>query len=205
MKFQKLLISIVVLISFLPCSQLSSANSSLLDDVNRSYIHPYKATYSNAIFNPFLVNAGLGYQFTPKADCANAQSLIRTAKHEARLWQQLIYAAPPKPLTATMHSQLEERKRQNSLWGYRVRNRLTISKSVTDSISLVSFDELSINLNQPNWVMTKVFEQNRLFLGLNQQTSDTLVVGAGYIYQLIFAKPKQGANVLALSARLNFM
>lgn len=84
-------------------------------------------------------------------------------------------------------------------WFYRVRNRFGVNQKLTKAMSLVSYDEVFINLNKPIWVQNHALAQNRLYIGISQQISKKVALGFGYINQLIFDREKQTGQIFVLS------
>ncbi|KTC86750.1 hypothetical protein Lbru_0691 [Legionella brunensis] len=162
------------------------------------------------LFDQFLTNFSGGYQFSPQWNIALGTTSVTTAQNpgfspstqEMRLWQQVTYTQKHFP-GFMIRSRIEERKRLDaSAIGYRLRERITLKKKLTDSLSLVGFEEFFININQPNWLPTQTVDQNRILISLDQAASKTLTVGAGYLYQYIFSNPRQASHVISLYAQI---
>jgi len=119
---------------------------------------------------------------------------------EYRTWQQLTHNSQVNQYQYFLRSRFEQRKRNDSrIWNYRIRERLFISKSFRPSFFFVVYDEIFININQPHWLATKTFDQNRLSIGLNQAASKTITLGVAYIYQIITSHPRQTGHIAAFN------
>ncbi|WED44358.1 DUF2490 domain-containing protein [Legionella cardiaca] len=160
------------------------------------------------VYDQFLNNFNGSYQLSPQLVFTLGTTYVNTWQNqgsnlqETRLLEQVSYT-PRRYSWLSIRSRIEQRKRQDSnQLNYRLRERLTLKKRLTDSLSLVGFDEIFINLNQPDWISTKTFDQNRILISLDQQASKSLVLGAGYIYQYILSKPRQVGHIASLYAQL---
>ncbi|MDI9818872.1 MULTISPECIES: DUF2490 domain-containing protein [unclassified Legionella] len=158
------------------------------------------------LFEQFLTDAGGGYQLSPDWAVWLGTTSVTTRQnfssnmHEFRIWQQVIYTANAN---LSIRSRFEQRKFQgSSQWGYRLRERIIVKKKITDNLTILSFNELLINLNQPEWVPTNTLDQNRFLISLNQQVSQKLTLGAGYLYQYIFSTPRRVGHVISLFAQV---
>lgn len=146
------------------------------------------------LYDSLLTNAGVGYQFTEQSAIwlggANeniGRRLNTPAKHQYRVWEQLLNNHQTNTITLSLRSRFEQRKLEtNPQWNFRLRERITATKNLTKSLALVGYDEVFINLNQPDWVEQTVIHQNRLSLGLSQQASSAVTLGAGYLAQIFF-------------------
>ncbi|WP_419386699.1 DUF2490 domain-containing protein [Legionella sp. 29fVS95] len=127
-----------------------------------------------------------------------------TKNQEFRLWQDVIYNETLNSNKIFFRSRIEQRRSKGSdQWGYRFRERILISHPLTTSISLVGSNEFFINFNRPDWLSTKTIDQNRLSIGLDQQASKWLNVGAGYLNQVIFSTPIQMGHVITFNVQIH--
>ncbi|MFW2533108.1 MULTISPECIES: DUF2490 domain-containing protein [unclassified Legionella] len=127
-----------------------------------------------------------------------------TRSQEFRLWQDVIYNETLNSNKFFFRSRVEQRRSKGSdQWGYRFRERILISHPLTTSISLVGSNEFFINFNRPDWLSTKTIDQNRLSIGLDQQASKWLNVGAGYLNQVIFSTPIQMGHVVTFNVQIH--
>lgn len=158
-----------------------------------------------------LTNFGGGYLFRPNLIIwlgttwvTNQQLNLLPGKEELRLWQQAVYNTEFYPLVFTLRSRLEERRLQNfRQWNTRIRERFTLTKPLAQTIRLVIFDEIFLNFTQPIWLITRTFEQNRAYIGLDQQASPHLNVGVGYLNQYIDSRPqRRDHHVLVMSLQI---
>lgn len=158
-----------------------------------------------------MLNAGAGYSFTDQSQLwlgGTTEQIGSTptarANYEYRFWQQMINTGSLKSLNLILRSRAELRKRgRNPQWNYRLRERLNISKNLTNSLSLVGYDEIFFNLNRPSWVAPTTIPQNRVSLGLSQLASENIRFTVGYMYQTIFDKPTSYGHVLLLNMEYN--
>lgn len=162
-------------------------------------------------FHQFLTNLGGGYNFSSCwALWAGAtQNLNRqnngSYNRQFRFWEQIFYRQPIGPIGLILRNRFEQRKRLDyKHWNYRARERIILTKPLTATINLIGYDEVFFNLNRPEWVRSRWFDQNRVFIGLNQQASELLIFEVAYIHQLIFTTPTQLNHVVSLSAQIIF-
>ncbi|CEK10652.1 DUF2490 domain-containing protein [Legionella hackeliae] len=160
------------------------------------------------LFEQLLTNFSGGYQYSPRWTMALGGTTVTTKLNqgsnlqENRVWEQVLFTHEQTPWF-TLRSRLEQRTRADSNeWNYRFRERLTLRKKLTDSLSLVGFNELFINVVQADWVTTQTLDQNRILISLDQQASKNLLVGAGYLYQYVFSNPGQASHVISLYAQV---
>ncbi|WP_232505578.1 DUF2490 domain-containing protein [Legionella clemsonensis] len=160
------------------------------------------------LFDQFLTNFGGGYQLSPQWTLSLGGTTVTTKTNqgpslqESRVWEQVLFKHEQAPWL-TLRSRLEQRTLQDSnQWSYRLRERLTLKKALTDNLSLVWFDEFFINVTRADWINTKTIDQNRILISLDQQASKSLVIGAGYLYQYVFSTPRQASHVISLYAQI---
>lgn len=149
-----------------------------------------------------------GYQFTKRFSFMLGQSSFYTtprlsvsSRKEYRWYQegQFTIKEADSFLFFSL-SRLEEIDRINEKGKhYRLRQRFGINQNLTKSIVLVSYNELFISLNKPQWVLNNTFAENRFYLGINQKITKKLVLGLGYLNQLIFTHPERSGNVVVIS------
>ncbi|HSW93840.1 MAG TPA: DUF2490 domain-containing protein [Gammaproteobacteria bacterium] len=163
---------------------------------------PYK-------FNQVNMAAGAGYQTTPDMILLGGlgwyltKTLSGNILHEYRLWQQLNWMIPPTPTYALIsRSRLEERRLAGHPGiAYRFRERLfaRIPFKRWPTHSLALYDEIFLNLNQPDWAVPHFFEQNRAFMGIGTELTKTIIFDIGYLNQYVMTSPRQMDNVLLVS------
>lgn len=140
--------------------------------------------------------AGLGYIYTKERD----GRVLR----EYRVWQQL-----SRHVTSWLDSRtrLEERRFYgNSTIGLRFRQRFWARIPLTPRklFYLSAFDELFFHLNHPDWASPRTFSQNRAFIGLNRSLTQSIMVDAGYLNQLILDRVNRKNNVFLVSFTMRF-
>ena len=71
----------------------------------------------------------------------------------------------------------------------RFRQRVTVksNNNVRGHIYPLAYDEVFVNLNRVDWVDTKTFNQNRVFLG-GEIPFDNIQIQIGYINQFILQR-----------------
>lgn len=191
-------------------------NSALINITHGNIIYQIepqlRITNYSHLFERAMGSLGLGYFYSPNTttwvgattiarSVANSNTII----NEQRLWQQIIHSITFSNATFMERIRFEQRRVEGQKEiNYRLRTRFIFNKTLTDSIFLSTYDELFVNFNQPQWVSTKTFDQNRIYIGINQNASPQVIVGMGYIYQLIFNSPSQHNHLLALNAQFNF-
>lgn len=145
------------------------------------------------MFDQFLNNSGIGYMITPRVRLLIGntnminESLARIKSNELRLFQQLRWFYPLTPkVNVEWRTRFEERHWQNFLqWNSRVRQRLFLRKDIKNALSVVVWNEFFVNFNNPIWLQEKTLGQNRFYLGLYQDASKHLTLGAGYLLQTL--------------------
>jgi len=71
--------------------------------------------------------------------------------------------------------------------------------------SLVLYDEIFFNFNNPNWVNKEFFQQNRVFVGLQFQMSDRVALLVGYMNRYIAVRQNFISMDHLLTVDLMFM
>ncbi len=166
------------------------------------------------VFNQLLLLAGLGIQLNNKFALFAGPGWITTKSpqgiesQENRLWQQLNWLMVGEPgLNIISRTRLEERSNTNSSQiAVRFRERIwaRIPFRHQDTYSFSCFNEVFLNLNQPQWSSPYFFEQNRAFIGLSAQVSKSTLIDAGYLNQYINAASTHLDNVFLLSFTVNW-
>lgn len=140
-----------------------------------------------------IIRPGLGWRYSP--DLTLWLGYARVTGHQAdpnieedRAWQQAIYRLGDFATgQLSGRTRLEQRFRdEDSDTGVRVRQFLRWAKPIPNSsLSYVVANELFLNLNDAEWGQSSGFNQNRLFLGLNQKVNETYKVEVGYVHNYI--------------------
>jgi hypothetical protein len=160
-------------------------------------------------FNQAIMVAGLGYQPSENVVILGGLGgyLIKNLQgemlHEYRLWEQLSVQIPTLPTYDLFNRiRLEQRDllgEAGIAWRLRERLLLRIPLRHWPDHSLVTFDEIFMNLNRPKWVVPHFFDQNRAFFGIGTQLSKTSILDIGYLNQYIMSSPHQLGNVLLVN------
>jgi hypothetical protein len=159
--------------------------------------------------NQVLTNAGLGYNVSSPWSiwlgftyATNAQDALGN-DHEVRLWEQAVWEKQTTTYKLLSRTRLEQRK---SLYftqiANRIRERFVVSIPIKDELSSVFYDEIFFNFNRVPWITTKTLDQNRIYLGLEQEASPRFSIGIGYMNQYIFSSPARSNNIVLVSGRL---
>lgn len=163
-----------------------------------------------SVFNQFFVLAGAGYQLNPDLMFFIGPGWIYTKspetsrfREEKWLWQQINWrAVNHSNLRLNSRTRLEERHQDgNSQIALRFRERLWLRVPFKgqETYYFSCFDELFFNLNHPSWTSPYLFEQNRTFIGIGRQLSQSTTMDAGYLNQFNHSYKNQTNNVILLS------
>lgn len=164
-------------------------------------------------FQQFLTNIGGGYALSNEWQAwlgqtfsADSQDALPGSLDEYRLWEQLVWNHSMQKNQLISRTRLEERK---SLYfspiACRLRERLLFKTPLTNNMSMIISDEFFINLNSVNWIITKRFDQNRAYIGVEQQLSPTMFLSAGYMNQYLSLKIPQFNPVLVINFTVNLV
>ena len=126
-------------------------------------------------FSQSIVRPGIGYALTDRATIWAGYGWIRTSPivgadfDENRIWQQLTWSRKHDPLLFAFRSRLEQRfveTGDDAGWRFRQLIRAQHNLPACPHLTLVSWDELFIHLNDTDWGARSGFNQNRLFAGI---------------------------------------
>lgn len=159
------------------------------------------------------VYAGLGYEVTPNftpficgAYIIN-ESTSGVITHEYRIFEQFIWnMIHNSSLSLSNRTRLEERRDTNqSQWAYRLREQFTLKIPFKrwKKYSFLTFDEVFLNLNYPQWVDHRFFAENRAFVGIERTISKAWSFDVGYINQYQFSTPNKMSNGIYLAINMN--
>lgn len=183
------------------------------DSSFKYYLEPQlRLVDTSAVFNQFLLLAGLGYQFNSKLmffigpGWIPIKTMDGTTYIEKRLWQQLNWQViKDTSLSLNSRTRLEERQHSNQAQvavRFRERLWLRVPFKTWPSYSFSCFDEFFFNFNHPRWTSPYFFEQNRAFFGIAKQLSTSAVLDFGYLNQFIHSTNSMNDNVILLSFTL---
>lgn len=162
-----------------------------------------------------ILRPSIFYKVTPKASVWLGYDTVinhpdgKSAYHENRLWEQLMYQFDPiGDFTLTSRSRIEHRDREDFhdiAHRWRQMLRLTTPSAVHPQLSWVVYDELFINLNTTEWIQRRGIDQNRLFMGANWKFSDASNAEIGYLNQYVNASTvDQDNHVILTTVRFYF-
>lgn len=164
-------------------------------------------------FNQFLFLPGLGYQINQNILFFSGVGWIFSkdapgkTNSEYRLWEQISWRVK-KTNTCSIDSRtrLEERKNSDfSSIAVRLRERVWVRMPFKnrESFFLSFFDEFFFNLNNPKWHSSRFLEQNRSFIGIGKNVSQSTTLDFGYLTQSIFKSKNQLNHVLLISLNVS--
>lgn len=176
------------------------------------YIEPQlRLVYEDNLFQQFLANAGMGYKVVPnwqiwfgQTFSLDSQDAVAGSLDECRLWQQIIWRRRLPSLLFISRMRLEERKSLSFPdWAYRLRQRVLLNKPLTNNLSIVITNEIFFNINNASWIITDRLDQNRAYLGVEQQLSENTYLGVGYMNQYLSTPIPQSNHVLWINWRID--
>lgn len=132
------------------------------------------------------------------SESSNGQINYDYKLYEEANWRKVIASNT----TISTRSRLEERKRfSESEINIRLRERLMFRVPLKQwsKHSFVIFDEIFLNFNRPDWVVDKVFSENRFFVGIGTILSQKMTVDIGYLNKLVMGNPKNMTNILLIN------
>lgn len=186
---------------------------SVSDPNFRFYLEPrLRFMGDKYVFEEASIYAGLGYQINPMSlylGDAIVTQLNPDGKyqHENRVFEQLDLAVINTVYYKLLNkTRLEERKNSADIqWAVRLREKLTLRVPFKNQnkYSLVIADEIFLNLNHPKWVSSSFFAENRGFIGIGNQLSQSTTLDIGYMNQLKIQNPNQVNNILNISLTTN--
>ncbi len=161
--------------------------------------------------NQFLANSGGGFQITPAWQFWLGQTLSTVSQdaepgdfEEYRIWEQLVWQHQFNLIRLTSRTRLEQRKSFDySTWANRLRERMLINVPLTTNYSLAVSNEILVNLNQVPWIATKTWDQNRAYVGIVQQLSESAFLSAGYMNQWIYTPIMRSDRVFLVNLQIN--
>ncbi len=176
------------------------------------YIEPQlRLIYRDNLFQQFLANSGMGYKVVPnwqiwfgQTFSADSQDAVAGSLDEYRLWQQITWQSSLPSVSIISRTRFEERK---SLffydWSYRLRQKLLLNKPLTNNMSVVITNEIFFNTNKASWIITDRLDQNRAYLGVEQQMSEKTYLGVGYMNQYLSTPTPQSNHVIWINWRID--
>ena len=172
------------------------------------YVEPQlRFIYATTPFQQFLNNMGAGYAVTSEWQfwmgqtfSADSQDAVAGSLDEYRIWEQALWHRQIDSTSIISRTRLEERKSLYfSEWAMRLRERLTISTPMTQNLSMVISNEIFMNLNHTNWIITQTLDQNRAYIGIEQALSKSAFLSIGYMNQYQSTANKQFDQVLVIN------
>lgn len=126
---------------------------------------------------------------------------------EYRLWEQMVWEVlKSDALTLSSRSRLEERKNFNrAAVANRLREKIKLELPIGQvaKYSVVLADEVFLQLNQPSWVVNRVFSQNRASIGIGVMINNATSCEVGYLNEFQYGAPNTMSNVLYLDFYFN--
>lgn len=143
----------------------------------------------------------MGYQW-------NSQNEISDAPTENIIWEQMVWQIfENEQMVIRTRTRFEQiNQQQQGEWQNLFREKVSIyfPNQLFNKLTPLIYDEIFVNLNQPEWVSGDTFSQNRLFIGLAIPTSKASFLEAGYIQQTLFNDSGNDFNnVLYLGININ--
>ncbi|MGV3740208.1 MAG: DUF2490 domain-containing protein [Gammaproteobacteria bacterium] len=122
-----------------------------------------------------------------------AEDISDNDLNEYRIWQQLLWTVPEKNLI--FKARIEERHSfENAPWSIRFRERTYWTVPLINTYSFLISDEFFWNLNTVPWIVTKPFDQNRLFVGILKQINPNTSFSISYLNQYLSRTPSEINN-----------
>lgn len=159
---------------------------------------------NNQFFDQAIFRGGLGYQLTPDLTFWGAYSFVTNNPegentYENRVHEQLTWVMGQlSDVTFISNSRVEQRfYSESSEVGYRYRQTLQAVLPPMTEYQLVPviYDEVYINLNNPDWVGSSTLSENDIFVGVEIPTSKDTAFTVGYTNQYLFnAGGEDGMN-----------
>lgn len=157
-----------------------------------------------------VLSLGGGYRWSSRWQFwAGAVSLAskrqnRDNQQEYRLWQQVNWLHEGPGYFLNFRARLEERKRVHFQQISNVfRERFNFIVPLAPDWRMLSYDEFFIRLNSIAWSNAKTLDQNRIYLGVEHQLTQSVRLGLGYLYRTLFREVTIQENVLQLAFELN--
>lgn len=141
--------------------------------------------------NQYFINPSVGYTLSNRQDVWLGYEIYFTNKlaiQEQRIWEQDQYAfIKDNKQTLSLRSRFEQRySPDDSGIALRVRERLTwvLNDMIAKKYSPEVYEEVFFNVNNPEWVSSKVLSQNRLFMGVSVPVNKKSAFLIGYLNQV---------------------
>lgn len=219
----------LIMLSFFLCLGIQSAHATVSenkawsvatiigsfsqDSSFKYYLEPQlRLIDNNSVFNQLLFLGALGYQFNKDmtlfagSSWIAAKTMQSDLMYEKRFWQQFNWQMlSTENWNINSRTRLEERINQNeapTAFRFRERIWLRIPLKKWEGYSFSSYDEVFFNLNHPKWVSPYLLEQNRVFVGLSRQLSQSVIMDVGYLNQYQHSFKNQMDHVASLGFTL---
>ncbi len=177
-------------INFLDVGHLSNSNKKWLyfaDIQNRLRTR-------DPVFQQLLLRGAIGYQVSSPVSVwlgyvwTARKNLKGLVGHENRAFQQVSWDAIVHPTwILDFITRIEERQFiEFNSWAYRIREqiRLILPKLITSQYPLIISEEPFFNFNHPFWVSSRVFAENRFFIGTSIPLTKKVSLIIGYMNRL---------------------
>ncbi len=162
-------------------------------------------------FNQFLTNAGGGIALNPTWQFWLGQTISTVAQdaepgsvEEYRSWEQVIWQRQIKSIRLNSRTRVEQRKSfAFATWANRFRERMTANIPLAEKLDLVVGNEILVNLNRVEWLTTKTWDQDRIYVGFTRQLSKSTFLSVGGMNQWLFTPVTQSDVVLVINLNIN--
>ena len=136
-----------------------------------------------------LLRGALGYDLSDSLTMFQGYALITNyepRQTEHRSFQEFLGRTPLFTYSITHRLRFEQRFLEN-VGGASLRGRyfMRMMKAITESLSFASNEEIFLNLNDRSGGPQSGFDQNRLFVGINQKVNNWLSLDIGYQNQYV--------------------
>ena len=168
--------------------------------------------FDNSRNDQLVVRPAAGYIINSKIGLWLGYDYIHryngSAREEQRMWQQMEYhVIDSDALDFISRTRFEQRYSDiNSETAFRLRERFFVKfRKVSNHFSPVIYDEFFFNLNNPGWVSSEAFSQNRAFLGVDIHAAKKVVLFLGYLNRVSFrSDDARMEHILYASLNFNF-
>lgn len=220
--FRVLLLLYMLLHSLMIFATQSDAKQWVNVNVNGSLFHSERFNYilhselrfidQDRAFETVRVSYAPGYEINPHLSFWlglqwESKNQVSGMHSQTRIWEQFIWNAfTHERLILINRLRLEERfLQQNPETSYRLRNRVTIRflDKIANKYNPTTWDELFMNMNNPDWVNNKFIDQNRYFLGVDILNGDNFLE-VGYLNQYVIGRSQDVMSHM-LYISLNFV
>lgn len=161
-------------------------------------------------FQQFLNTIGGGYQVFPEwqfwlgqTTSADSQDAAPGDQDEIDLWEQILWAHHFSKFMLISRSRFEDRYSMFfPKWSFNFRERVDLRTPIANNLTLIIRDEIFYNLNLTAWIITKPFDQNQAYIGIEQAFTPRFFFSVGYLNQYLTTNNPQLNHVLVFNFRI---